>query len=116
MYLGYQNEKIALIANTREELESNKFIKFDRIEESAEDYELYKGEYLTVTEAAARRAADEKAAQIAQLQQQLDTLDLKAIRALRAMSAGVGTTADQAKLEALEREANRLRTQLVEYV
>ena len=112
MYLGYQNEKIALVANTREELANNKFMKFDRIEESDVDYELYNGEYLTVTEAAERRAADEKAAQIKALQEQLDTLDLKAIRALRAIQAGTGTADDTTRLAELEAQAEEIREQL----
>lgn len=112
MFLGYQNEKIALVADTREELENNKFMKFDNIVESEVDYELYNGEYLTVTEAAERKATDEKAAQIKALQEQLDTLDLKAIRALRAIQAGTGTEADSAKLAEIEAQAEEVRKQI----
>lgn len=112
MYLGYQSEKIALVADIREELANNKFMKFDRIEESTEDYELYNGEYLTVAEAAERKAADEKAAQIKALQEQLDALDLKAIRALRAIQAGTGTEADTTRLAELEAQAEEIREQL----
>lgn len=114
MFLGYQNEKIVLVADTKEELENTPCMVFDRIEETAEDYELYNGEYLTATEAAERRAADEKAAHIAELQKQLDTLDLKAIRALRAIQAGTGTEADSAKLSELEAQAEEIRRQIQE--
>ena len=112
MFLGYQGEIIALVANTREELENNKFMKFDRIEESAVNYELYNGEYLTVTEAAESKDADAKAAQIKALQEQLDTLDLKAIRALRALQAETGTEADRSKLVELETQATDIRAQI----
>ena len=114
MFLGYQGEIIALVADTREELDNNKFMKFDRIEESQVDYELYNGEYLTVTEAAERKAADDKAAQIKALQEQLDTLDLKAIRALRALQAGTGTEADSERLAEIEEQAGDIRKQIQE--
>ena len=87
-------------------------MKFDNIVQSEVDYELYNGEYLTVTEAAERKAADDKAAQIKALQEQLDTLDLKAIRALRALQAGTGTEADSAKLAELEAQAEEIRKQI----
>lgn len=49
MFLGYQKnngvEFIASVADTRNELEENKFIKFTRIEETKEDYRLINGEY-----------------------------------------------------------------------
>lgn len=114
MFLGYQEEKIALVANTREELENNKYMKFDNIVESVEDYVLYKGEYLPKAEAEARQAAAEKAARLADLQKQLDVLDLKAIRALRAISAGVGTEADTQKVAELESQAEYVRQQIRE--
>lgn len=45
MFLGYQKELLACVADTREELENNPFIVFDRIEESPETYELFNGKY-----------------------------------------------------------------------
>ena len=112
MFLGYQDEKIALVADTREELENNKYMKFDNIVESVEDYVLYKGEYLPKSTAEAQQAADEKAARIADLQKQLDVLDLKAIRALRAIQAGVGTADDTTRLAELESQAEYVRQQI----
>lgn len=112
MFIGYQKDKIVIVANTREELENNKFMVFDKIEESQLDYVLYNGEYLPVEAAAARKAQEEKEAKIQDLQEQLDALDLKAVRALRAMSAGVGTQTDKNKLEELESQAASLRKQL----
>ena len=37
MFLGYQNNKIVLAANSREELENAPCMVFDRIEESEEE-------------------------------------------------------------------------------
>lgn len=114
MFLGYQGEKIVLVANTKKELENNKFMKFDKIVKTSKEYVLYNGEYITAEQAAERQAAAEKAAHIAQLQAQLDALDLKAIRALRAIQAGTGTEADSAKLAALEAQAEEIRKQIKE--
>ena len=112
MFAGYQNEKIVLVADTREELENAPCIVFDNIEELPEDYELYEGEYVTVTEAAERKAEAAKQARIKELQEQLDNLDLKAIRALRAIQAGVGTEADAQRIAYLEEQAEEVREQL----
>lgn len=55
MYLGYQEnngvEFIASVANSREELENNKFMKFTKIEETQDEYKLVDGSYITVAEA-----------------------------------------------------------------
>ena len=45
MFLGYQNDKIAFVANTREELENIPCVSLDRIEETGVDYVLKDGEY-----------------------------------------------------------------------
>lgn len=47
MYLGYQNNRIVLATETREELINSACIKFDRIEETDKTYFLHKGEYVT---------------------------------------------------------------------
>ena len=112
MFLGYQNEKIVLVANTREELANNKFMKFDHIEESVVDYELYNGEYMPSAEAQAKREQAEKEAHIKELKEQLDTLDLKSLRALRAIQAGVGTEEDTQRIASLEEQAEEIRKQL----
>lgn len=114
MFLGYQKEKIALTANTREELENNKFTHFDRIEETAEEYVQYNGEYMLKAEAEAAQAAAEKQAQKEALLAQLDTLDLKAIRALRAIQAGTGTEEDKQRLVMIESKIAGLRTKIKE--
>ena len=112
MFLGYQNEKIVLVADTREELENTHCMVFDKIEETAVDYELYNGEYITSEEAQRRREADEKAASIKALQEQLDTLDLKAIRPLRAIQTKEDVPADHERLSDLESQAEAIREQL----
>ena len=112
MFAGYQNEKIVLVADTREELANNKFMQFDKIEELSEPYELYNGEYISSAEAAYRRAEAEKEAKRKSLLDQLDALDLKCIRALRAIGAGEGTQQDTEKLAELESQAEEIRHQL----
>lgn len=114
MFLGYQKGKIALVANTREELENNKFMKFDNVLESKEAYELYQGEYLTVTEAKQRKAADKKQALLDIYLKQLSDIDLKVIRSLRAQVAGVATEEDLAKIKEYEALAEEIRIKMRE--
>ena len=47
MFLGYQNGKIALVKETREELENTPCMVFDKIKETQENYFLHNGEYVT---------------------------------------------------------------------
>lgn len=55
MFLGYQEnngtEFIAGIADTREDLEEDIFMKFSRIVETTKEYKLVDGSYITVEEA-----------------------------------------------------------------
>ena len=51
MFVGYQNEKIMFIADTREELENLPCVVLDKIEETSEEYILHNGEYLLKSEA-----------------------------------------------------------------
>lgn len=46
MYLGYQNNKIAFIAETKEELENMPCVTLDKIEETDKEYFLHNGEYV----------------------------------------------------------------------
>lgn len=46
MFLGYQNDKIAFIANTKEELENMPCVTLDRIEKTDKEYFLHNGEYV----------------------------------------------------------------------
>ena len=47
MFLGYQNNKIVLVANTKEELENTPCMVFDKIIETDKNYFLHNGEYVT---------------------------------------------------------------------
>ena len=46
MFLGYQNDKIAFVADTREELENIPCVTLDKIEETDKEYFLHNGEYV----------------------------------------------------------------------
>lgn len=46
MFLGYQNNKITFIAETKEELESLPCVTLDKIEETDKKYFLHNGEYV----------------------------------------------------------------------
>ena len=112
MFLGYQKDKIVMVANTQEELEKMPCISFDKIEETKETYVLYAGEYITQAQAIAQQAQAEKTAQKDAWYAELDKLDLKAIRAMRAIQSGQGTQADTAKLAQLEAQAEAIRQQI----
>ena len=55
MFIGKQGNLIVLAANTKEELENNKFIKFDSIKETDLELVLYNGRYLTKAEIQAEK-------------------------------------------------------------
>lgn len=46
MFLGYQNDKIAFIAETKEELENMPCVTLDKIEETDKEYFLHNCEYV----------------------------------------------------------------------
>lgn len=46
MFLGYQEDKIVFIADTREELENMPCVVLDKIEETDKEYFLHNGEYV----------------------------------------------------------------------
>lgn len=54
-------EFIASVADTREELENNDFIKYSRIEETKDEYKLVDGVYVTVAEAFKKAKQDKRA-------------------------------------------------------
>lgn len=108
MFLGYQNNKIILTANTREELENNKFMKFDEIAETDVNYTLYNGEYLTDEELLVKQKEVRKKELIAELA----ALDLKQIRSLAAKAAGTATDEDLAILADLEEQKAAKRKEL----
>lgn len=47
MFLGYQNGKIVLVADTKKELENAPCMVFDKIVETDKNYFLHNGEYVT---------------------------------------------------------------------
>ena len=47
MFLGYQNNKIVLVADTKKELENAPCMVFDEIVETDKNYFLHNGEYVT---------------------------------------------------------------------
>ena len=58
MFIGYQNDKIAFIADTREELENMPCVTFDRIEE-VEFAEMFNGKIYVSEEELAQAKGDE---------------------------------------------------------
>lgn len=108
MFLGYQNNKIVLIANTRSELENAPCMTFDKIEETDVNYTLYNGEYLTDEEVLVKQKEARKEELIAELHE----LDLKQIRSLAAKEAGTATDEDLAILADLEEQKAVKRQEL----
>ena len=73
MFLGYKNNKIAIVANTRAELERMfKYCKFDKIEETDKEYFIHNGEY--VTEVPEPSYTEKRVAEYPSIQDQLDML------------------------------------------
>lgn len=46
MFIGYQNDKIAFVAETKEELENMPCVTLDKIEETNKEYFLHNGAYV----------------------------------------------------------------------
>lgn len=85
MFLGYQNDKIAFVAETREELENMPCVSFDRIEETGVHYVLKDGEYKPKSVVDAEVKKEETVAKIEELKAQLsatDYIDNKFIEAI----------------------------------
>jgi hypothetical protein len=80
MYLGYQNNKIAFVADTREELENLPCVVLDKIEETDVEYVSHNGEYIPKAEADAEAKKEEIEARIAELESYLASTDWYAIR------------------------------------
>lgn len=85
MFIGYQNNKIAFIADTREELENMPCISFAKIEETSDEYVLKDGKYMLKSVADAETAREETQARIEELKAELgktDYIDNKFIEAM----------------------------------
>ena len=74
MFIGYQNDRVMFVADSREELESLPFVVLDKIEETDKSYFLYRGEYVTEIP---EKPIEE---QIEELQQYLDDTDWYVVR------------------------------------
>jgi hypothetical protein len=85
MFIGYQNDKIAFIAETKEELENMPCVTLDKIEETGVEYVSHNGEYKPKAEVEALLRRENTASQIAELKAELgktDYIDNKFIEAI----------------------------------
>lgn len=102
MFLGYQNDKIAFVAETREELENLPCVILDKIEETDKEYFLHNGEYITelptptyeevrqIREALYREQKDPITCQIQSLRDEEETEEILAeIEALKVKRAEI---------------------------
>ena len=74
MYLGYQNEKITFIADTKEELENLPLVSFDKIVKSKTNYILVNGEYIKESESKNLVAIENRKKEYPSIQDQLDMI------------------------------------------
>lgn len=86
MYLGYQNNKISFIANTKEELENMPCVILDRIEETGVEYVSHNGEYMPKAEVEALLHRENTKSQIAELKAQLVASDYVALKMSEAIA------------------------------
>ena len=86
MFLGYQNDKISFIANTREELENIPCVSLDRIEETGVEYVSHNGEYKPKAEVEALLHRENTESQIAELKAQLVASDYVALKMSEAIA------------------------------
>ena len=84
MFIGYQNDKITFIANTREELENMPCVTLDRIEETGVEYVFHNGEYKPKAEVEALLHRESIESQIAELKAQLVASDYVANKLIEA--------------------------------
>lgn len=85
MFIGYQNDKIVFIAETKEELENMPCVILDRIEETGVEYVSHNGEYKPKAEVEALLHRENTESQIEELKAELgktDYIDNKFIEAM----------------------------------
>ena len=80
MFIGYQNDKIAFVADTREELENLPCVILDKIEETGVEYVLHNGEYKPKAEVDVETQKEETESRIAELKAKLADTDYVAIK------------------------------------
>ena len=112
MFLGYQKNKIVLAAQSREELENAPCMVFDRIEESAEDYVLWGGEYILKAQAETAQEEQAKILAVTTLEDRygLPRATRTALLALQAQGVELDKQL-MARVEEVEEAAAPLRTQ-----
>lgn len=84
MFIGYQNDKIAFVANTRAELENMPCVTLDKIEETCVEYVSHNGEYKPKAEVEALLHRESVESQIAELKAQLVASDYVANKLIEA--------------------------------
>ena len=88
MFIGYQNDKITFIAETKEELENIPCVSFDRIEETGVDYVLKDGKYKPKSIADKETKTEETIARIEQLKAELVATDYVVLKLSEAQALG----------------------------
>ena len=86
MFIGYQNDKIAFVADTREELENMPCVILDRIEETGVEYVSHNGEYKPKAEVEALLHRENTESQIAELKAELVASDYVALKMSEAIA------------------------------
>ena len=86
MFIGYQNDKIAFVAETRDELENMPCVILDRIEETGVEYVSHNGEYKPKAEVEALLHRENTESQIAELKAQLVASDYVALKMSEAIA------------------------------
>ena len=84
MFIGYQNNKIAFIAETKEELENMPCVTLDKIEETGVEYVSHNGEYKPKAEVEALLHRENTESQIAELKAELIASDYVANKLIEA--------------------------------
>ena len=74
MFIGYQNNKISFIADTKEELENLPCVTLDKIEETDKEYIKINGEYKIKDECQNEIAIQNRVQEYPSIQDQLDMI------------------------------------------
>lgn len=74
MWLGYQNNKIIVVKNTKKEIESIPLMEFDKIVKTNEKYILVNGEYIKESESHNAVAINNRLNEYPPLAEQLDMI------------------------------------------
>jgi hypothetical protein len=85
MFIGYQNDKITFVAETKEALENMPCVTLDKIEETGVEYVSHNGEYKPKAEVEALLRRENTETQIAELEAELaksDYIDNKFLEAI----------------------------------